>query len=117
MKVAHVLNGSVVSIYRSGAAPASYKGRMLPVTEVSKPGTSPASGNTWESRLDIIANRVQQAWFERALTTEEKDAQDAEAQRTIIRNLVAALRDGTGTAGERIARLERCVEHLVLKTI
>lgn len=60
----------------------------------------------------IGATEAHQTWGLRDRTQAERDADAAAADIDSIKTLLVVLRDGAGTAGERLARLERVVFRL-----
>jgi hypothetical protein len=110
MNIAHVLNGKVVAVYDESQQPLSFKGKLLPFIETPRPAGK--VGSKWSQHYEVFEDRVELLWFKEVLTASEQETVDNLAETSRIREVMAALRTGEGTAAERLVRLERVVGHL-----
>lgn len=115
MNIAHVFDGRVVAVYDESQKPRSFKGKLLPLTENKRPADKVDS--RWSQRYEVFEDRVELLWSEEALTADDQTTVDNLAETSRIREIMAALRAGEGTAAERLARLERVVGHLCKLTL
>lgn len=115
MNIAHVFNGKIVAVYDESQQPLSFKGKLLPIIETPRPADK--VGSKWSQHYEVFEDRVELLWFEEVLTSSEQETIDNSAETARIREIIAVLRAGEGTATARLVRLERVVGHLCKLTL
>jgi len=101
---------------RDFAAPPSAAKGWLPLVIDAQP--TPSGTQTVESGpITFTATQAHQTWLLVAKTQAVLDREADAAELEILRNVIAALQAGTGTAAERLQRLERTCVWLLKQSI